>query len=75
MKITILQLVVLTSCILTAAYAAPTPAFIPEKGKTALIVVDMQNDFVRDGGNSVCLAINIHQRELVRQENIANASL
>ncbi|HVN23959.1 MAG TPA: isochorismatase family cysteine hydrolase [Syntrophorhabdales bacterium] len=50
MKITVLLFAVLICCFQTAAYAAPPPAFVPEKGKTALIVVDMQNDFVRDGG-------------------------
>jgi nicotinamidase-related amidase len=50
MRTNFLFVIVLTFCFLSAAYAAPTPAFIPEKGKTALIVVDMQNDFVRDGG-------------------------
>jgi len=50
MKTIILSLAVLICCFQAAAYGAPPPAFVPEKGKTALIVVDMQNDFVRDGG-------------------------
>ena len=48
MRTQILCVIVLTFCFIAAAYAAPP--FTPEKGKTALIVVDMQNDFVRDGG-------------------------
>ena len=39
---------IVTSCLLSTAYAAKP--FTLEKGKTALIVVDMENDFVRDGG-------------------------
>jgi nicotinamidase-related amidase len=48
MTIRILLVAILTCCCLTTAHAAGP--FTPEKGKTALIVVDMQNDFVRDGG-------------------------
>jgi ureidoacrylate peracid hydrolase len=48
MKSVVLSLAVLSCCFLSTAYAAAP--FLLEKGKTALIVVDMQNDFVRDGG-------------------------
>lgn len=50
---------IVTSCLLSTAHAAEpltfstahaVKPFTLEKGKTALIVVDMQNDFVRDGG-------------------------
>lgn len=43
--------------LISSAHAqAKKPPFTLEKGKTALIVVDMQNEFVRDGGKLQCKA-------------------
>ena len=47
-RIVIIAQVFFVVCLWSAAYAVEP--FTLEKGKTALIVVDMQNEFVRDGG-------------------------
>jgi nicotinamidase-related amidase len=49
-EIIIFSQILLMLCLLATVYASGEKPFTLEKGKTALIVVDLVNEFVRDGG-------------------------